>query len=215
MVGNSITLPLPQMDGHPSPIGPTSLLFYTHFKVTLSPCNSVSLPLVHAFMAWNSITLPLLQMGGRPSPIGPTSLLFYTHFKITLSPCNNISLPLVQIGGEQYPLDQPVYYFISTLKLRFCPQLKNTVLSQLQNTFTLLPRAKKYDFALGNSNVIHIHIFSTYTNHMAGNSITLPLLQMGGRPSPIVPTNLLFYTHFKITFSPCNSVSLPLVHGRE
>ncbi|KAJ0436141.1 hypothetical protein HanRHA438_Chr17g0840361 [Helianthus annuus] len=100
-------------------------------------------------MVGSSIILPLVQMGGRPFPIGPTSLLFYTHLKITFFPWNSVSLPLVQIGGEQYPLDQPVYYLISTLKLRFCPQLKNTVLPQLQNTFTLLPRAKKYDFALG------------------------------------------------------------------
>ncbi|MFS7964050.1 hypothetical protein Hanom_Chr08g00745571 [Helianthus anomalus] len=81
-------------------------------------------------------------MGGRPFPIGPTSLLFYTHFKITFLPRNSVSRPLVQMGGKQYPLDQPIYYFIPTLKLRFCPQLKNTVLPQLQNTFTLLPRAK-------------------------------------------------------------------------
>ncbi|MFS7936220.1 hypothetical protein Hanom_Chr05g00412981 [Helianthus anomalus] len=100
-------------------------------------------------MAGNSITLPLVQIGARPTSIGPTCLLFYTHFKIMFLPLNSVFVPLVQMGGEQYPLDQPVYYFISTLNLRFCPQLKNTVLPQLQNTFTLLPRAKKYDFALG------------------------------------------------------------------
>ncbi|MFS7904622.1 hypothetical protein Hanom_Chr01g00038261 [Helianthus anomalus] len=54
------------------------------------------------------------------------------------------------MDGEQYPLEQQVYFFIPTLKLRFCPPLKDTVLPHLQNTFTLLPRAKKkYDFSLG------------------------------------------------------------------
>ncbi|MFS7995172.1 hypothetical protein Hanom_Chr12g01114871 [Helianthus anomalus] len=61
-------------------------------------------------------------MAGRPSPIEPTSLLFYIRFKITVFPRNSVSLPLVQMGGEQYPLKQPVYYFIPTLKLRFCPR---------------------------------------------------------------------------------------------
>ncbi|MFS7938711.1 hypothetical protein Hanom_Chr05g00442991 [Helianthus anomalus] len=61
-------------------------------------------------------------MGSRLSLIGPTSLLFYTHFKITCLSCNSVSLPLVQMGGEQYLLDYPVYYFISALKLHFCPQ---------------------------------------------------------------------------------------------
>ncbi|MFS7976422.1 hypothetical protein Hanom_Chr10g00892251 [Helianthus anomalus] len=78
-------------------------------------------------------------MGGRPFPIGPTNLLFYTRFKITVLPQNSVSLPLVQMGGEQYPFEQPIYYFIPTLKLRFCPPLKITVLPQLQNTFTLSP----------------------------------------------------------------------------
>ncbi|MFS8006224.1 hypothetical protein Hanom_Chr14g01246711 [Helianthus anomalus] len=51
MAGNSITLPLVQMDGRPSPIGPNSLLFYSHFKIT--------------FFLWNSVSLPLVQMGGE------------------------------------------------------------------------------------------------------------------------------------------------------
>ncbi|MFS7914889.1 hypothetical protein Hanom_Chr02g00158861 [Helianthus anomalus] len=61
-------------------------------------------------------------MGGRLSFIGLTILLFYTHFKITFSLCNSVSLPLVQMGGAQYLLEHPVYYFISTLKLRFFPR---------------------------------------------------------------------------------------------
>ncbi|MFS7958373.1 hypothetical protein Hanom_Chr07g00677691 [Helianthus anomalus] len=72
----------------------------------------------------NSNSLPLVQMGSHPSSIRPTNLLFYTRFKFTFLPCNSVSLPLVQLGGEQYPLDQPVNYFISTLKLRFCPPVK-------------------------------------------------------------------------------------------
>ncbi|MFS7902985.1 hypothetical protein Hanom_Chr01g00018301 [Helianthus anomalus] len=63
-------------------------------------------------------------MGSCLSLIGPTILLFYKYFKITFSSCNSVSLPLVQIGGEQYLLEHPVYYFISTLKLRFCLPLK-------------------------------------------------------------------------------------------
>ncbi|KAJ0742193.1 hypothetical protein HanPI659440_Chr10g0361381 [Helianthus annuus] len=46
---------------------------------------------------------------------------------------------------------------------------------------------------------------------MVGNSIFLSFVQIGGRPSLIRPTSLLFYTHFKITFLPQNSVYLPLV----
>ncbi|MFS7998373.1 hypothetical protein Hanom_Chr12g01152961 [Helianthus anomalus] len=72
-------------------------------------------------MAGNSISLSLVQLRGRYSPVGPTSLLFFTHFKITYLPQNSVSLPLGQIGGEQYPLNQPIYYFIPILKLHFAP----------------------------------------------------------------------------------------------
>ncbi|KAJ0637374.1 hypothetical protein HanOQP8_Chr17g0673051 [Helianthus annuus] len=40
-------------------------------------------------------------------------------------------------AADTSPLDQPVYYFISTLKLRFCPQFKITFFSQLKNIITL------------------------------------------------------------------------------
>ncbi|MFS7992660.1 hypothetical protein Hanom_Chr12g01084951 [Helianthus anomalus] len=66
-----------------------------------------------------------------------------------------------------------------------------------------------YSFVI--QSMYHLYVFSTSTFTMAGNSISLPLVQMGGWPSPIGPTGLLFYTHFKITFLPQNSVSLPLV----
>ncbi|KAJ0467077.1 hypothetical protein HanIR_Chr14g0679281 [Helianthus annuus] len=34
---------------------------------------------------------------------------------------NNITLPLVQMSGRPSLLNRPVYYFMHTLKLRFCP----------------------------------------------------------------------------------------------
>ncbi|MFS7903791.1 hypothetical protein Hanom_Chr01g00028241 [Helianthus anomalus] len=136
--------------------------------------------------------MPLVQMGNRPSPIGLTSLLFYTHFKITFLSRNSVSLPLVQMGGEQHPLNQPVYYFISN----FFPQSKNTVLPQLQNTFTLLPRAKKYDFALCKKITL-----------LPSSKITFsPKYKIKFCFSPGSKlrfyTSLLFYTYFKITVLP-------------
>ncbi|MFS8005159.1 hypothetical protein Hanom_Chr13g01234141 [Helianthus anomalus] len=78
MAGNSIPVPLGKTGGRHTPIRPTSLLFYTRFKITFLPQNSVSLPLV--------------QLGGGAIPIVPTSLLFYIHFKITFLP------PVIKYG---------------------------------------------------------------------------------------------------------------------
>ncbi|KAL9998870.1 hypothetical protein Hdeb2414_s0012g00380481 [Helianthus debilis subsp. tardiflorus] len=45
-------------------------------------------------------------------------------------------------------LNQPFYYFISTLKLRFCPLFKIPLFSQLKNIITFLPAAQNYNFPI-------------------------------------------------------------------